>query len=141
MDLSTINAGEHLLLKNLLARKRAREQAERDLDGAMEPVNREFARRIYAHLDKQYPGHFWEVECQLQHGKLEIRLPHLDIKGMFVNLHDLNGDPGLKTITKVGGELLERYRQKRGKFDEAGLLAAHARHGDPLFRKDVEVEG
>lgn len=68
-------------------------------------------------LNKHYPGHLWAVNCD---GKF------LDVKNLYLSgqwgfrlkvdfLH--SGSDLDKKVVRAGGELLERYRLKRGRFD------------------------
>ncbi len=85
-------------------------------------MDMQMARAAAEALNAAYPGHLWAVSCD---GKF------LDIKNFF-----LSGNWGYKIrvdfrfsqselVRKVihdGGELLERYRLARGKFDQAAYL-------------------
>mgnify|MGYP005647555935 FL=1 len=74
-------------------------------------------RSIGETLQKHYPGHAWMLE--VAGGMVNIHNTINMKMGFRVRLSDAYNDPGLKRFIKAGGELLERAKQSRGKFDEA----------------------
>jgi hypothetical protein len=101
----------------------ARERAAADLAAAGS------VRRI---LDTAYPGHDWEVVAESAQGYVAFRIPAL----MGANYAYLirGKDLTAKAVLTGGGELLERYRLPRGKFDLDRFLEARAEHSILLDR-------
>ena len=101
----------------------SRERAAADLAAARS------VRRI---LDTAYPGYDWDVVADSAQGYVAFRIPAL--MGMnyayLVKGRDLT--PG--AVLKGGGELLERYRLPRGRFDLDRFLEARAEHSILLDR-------
>lgn len=76
------------------------------------------SRRAGEVLEKHYPGYMWAVHADTNGGVLFIHNLALHGKwGFQINLRKAYSDPSLKCVIAAGGELLERYRMKRGKFD------------------------
>lgn len=90
------------------------------------------ARAVRRILDTAYPGHDWEVVADSGQGYVAFRIPML----MGANYAYLvkGRDLTPETILRGGGELLERYRLPRGKFDLDRFLAARAAHSIMLER-------
>lgn len=88
------------------------------------------ARQMAETLHKHYPGHLWAVTCEGLKGIATVRNLRLSGNwGFIIKLRDLNADPGMKEVIRAGGELLERYRVARGRFNpedmERELVADH----------------
>lgn len=85
------------------------------------------ARWVGTFLDRHFQGHAWHVEVQITahrggrptDGVIKIRLNGImpPNRWYLVKLSDTLNDPKGKTIMRAGGELLERYRLRRGNFD------------------------
>jgi hypothetical protein len=90
------------------------------------------ARAVRRILDTAYPGHDWEVVADSAQGYVAFRIPAL----MGANFAYLvkGRDLTAEAILKGGGELLERYRLPRGRFDLDRFLAARAAHSILLDR-------
>lgn len=91
------------------------------------------ARNIAEALHKQYPGHLWAVTCEGANGIATVRNLRLSgIYGFVLKINDLKGHSALvRNALQAGGELLERYRMARGRFnqDEYDQLSTdHAGH-------------
>lgn len=80
---------------------------------------------IWEHLQRLYPGHPWEVIVEHRTGMASIYLQGFSAWGWHIRLADLKSDPGLRLVTKGGGELLERFRLPRSGLDFATFLWAH----------------
>lgn len=66
-------------------------------------------------LFKHYPGYQWGVI--VQNGVIDVLNMNLSGKwGFRLLTKDL--DPDMKVIMRAGGEILERYKLKRGAFNE-----------------------
>lgn len=77
------------------------------------------AKNIAEKLHKHYPGHLWAVNVDSNGGIVNIFNMRLSGRwGFTLHLDDLYGDPDMKKVMRAGGELLERYRLKTGKFNQ-----------------------
>ena len=90
------------------------------------------ARAVRRILDTAYPGHDWEVVADSAQGYVAFRIPAL----MGANYAYLvkGRDLTPEAVLTGGGELLERYRLPREKFDLDRFLAARAAHSILLDR-------
>ena len=90
------------------------------------------ARAVRRVLDTAYPGHDWEVVADSGQGYVAFRIPAL----MGANYAYLikGRDLTPEAVVKGGGELLERYRLPRGRFNLDRFLAARAEHSILLDR-------
>lgn len=86
------------------------------------------AGEALAVLEAAYPGHCWRVVHDSFQGMAFISIPVLMGVNRFmaVNLktHALDDH----RVKAAGGEILERYGLKRGRFQEAPFLDARAKH-------------
>jgi hypothetical protein len=90
------------------------------------------ARNVRRILDTAYPGHDWEVVADSAQGYVAFRIPAL-MGGNYAYL--VKGrDLAPAAVLKGGGELLERYRLPRGKFDLDRFLETRAAHSILLDR-------
>jgi hypothetical protein len=90
------------------------------------------ARAVRRILDVAYPGHDWEVVADSRQGYVAFRIPAL----MGLNWAYLikGKDVTLEALLKGAGELLERYRLPRGKFNLDRFLEAREKHSVLLDR-------
>lgn len=88
----------------------------------------EVARTMMNWLRKHYPGHFWNAVADLRHGIVKFNITIL----MGVNnwwLINLRTHPDIiAELARGAGEILERYRQTRGRFILDEFLEARAKH-------------
>jgi hypothetical protein len=91
------------------------------------------AKTVRRILDAAYPGHDWEVLADSGQGYVAFRIPAL----MGANFAYLikGRDLTPEAVLKGGGELLERYRLPREKFDLDRFLEARAAHSVLLDRR------
>ncbi len=73
------------------------------------------AKNIAEKLEEKYPGWFWAVH--VMDGLVAVKSLRLSGNWGFV-LHSDKIDNDYKKVVMAGGEILERFRQKRGKFNE-----------------------
>ena len=93
-----------------------------DVDSLIEhaPHDVEVAAAMHHVLERHYPGHQWATSADHRTGMAHVKLLYLDAKGINgrygfqLHLTQLNSDPRLQCVVRAGGELLERYRLKRG---------------------------
>lgn len=96
-------------------------------DGRFDAVNKTLCREIGKKLAQHYPGHPWGVMAEAEHGIVKIALQGFTQWPYLIRLSTLKADPGLKSVVKAGGELLERLQMPRGGFSFADWRAADAR--------------
>jgi len=72
------------------------------------------AKNVAEHLEKKYPGWLWAVNAM--DGVVTVKSMLISGNWGFV-LHEDKIDNDYKAVTLAGGEILERYRQHRGKFN------------------------
>lgn len=94
------------------------------------PRDLEIAAAMHQKLVEHYPGHQWATSADHATGMAHVKLLYLDTEGINgrygfqLHLAKLSSDPGMKSVVRAGGELLERYRLKRGAASaETKLLA------------------
>jgi len=90
------------------------------------------ARTVRRILDVAYPGHDWEVIADSGQAYVAFRIPAL--MGMNYAYLIKGKDLTPEAVLKGGGELLERYRLPRGKFDLDRFLEARERDSILLDR-------
>ena len=102
--------------------------------GSLERVAADIAaaRSVRRILDVAYPGHDWEVVADSGQGYVAFRIPAL--MGMNFAYLIKGKDLTPEAVLKGGGELLERYRLPRGKFDLDRFLEARERDSVLLDR-------
>ena len=90
------------------------------------------ARAVRRILDTAYPGHDWEVLADSRQGYVAFRIPALMGANWAYLIKGRDLTP--EKVLTGGGELLERYRLPRGKFDLDRFLAARAEYSILLKR-------
>lgn len=69
-------------------------------------------------LERHYPGWLWAVQPDERGGVINIRSLRLSgLWGYILHTKNIQHDPQLKLVLKAGGEILERFGQKRGPYD------------------------
>jgi len=82
----------------------------------------DMAKKIAETLHSHYPGHLWGVKCSHEQGIATVLNLRLSGRwGFIIHLKNIQNDPSLKSVIRSGGEILERYRLKRGEFDQDSL--------------------
>lgn len=76
-------------------------------------------------LHTAYPGHLWAVTCEGDRGIATVRNLMLSGNwGFVMKLSDLTtASDWKKRVLQAGGELLERYRLRRGVADQDAIAA------------------
>src|SRR5690349_8261899 len=75
------------------------------------------AKRAADALNKHYPGHLWAVFVNSEQtgGVMVIKNLRISFRyGMVLHLRNVQNDPQMKSVIRMGGELLERAHMKRG---------------------------
>jgi len=73
------------------------------------------AKNVAEKLEEKYPGWLWAVH--VMDGIVGVKSMRLSGNWGFI-LHANKIDNDYKVVVDAGGEILERYRQKRGKFNQ-----------------------
>lgn len=86
-----------------------------DIDANDLILSRTIAEALHAH----YPGHLWGITCE--RGIITIRDLYLSGHyGYVLHVHGIYSISSLiKRAITAGGEILERFKMARGRFDEA----------------------
>jgi len=78
------------------------------------------AKKIAERLDKNYPGYIWMVNADTSNNIATIQLGGVSGQfGFYVHLDKLTA--GLEQVMRAGGEILERYKLRRGRRDDAEI--------------------
>jgi|TARA_R100000049_G_C1952208_1_gene100986 hypothetical protein len=72
------------------------------------------AKNVAEILEKKYPGWFWAVN--VMDGVVAVKSLRLSGNWGFV-IHADKIDNDYKLVVMAGGEILERFKQQRGKFN------------------------
>lgn len=73
-------------------------------------------------LNKHYPGHLWGINVDGSTGVMQVF--NLALSGRWGFILKLDKiDPELKAVMRAGGELLERYRVKRGALNLDSIIS------------------
>jgi hypothetical protein len=91
------------------------------------------AANVMKWLNQHYPGHLWGVVCDTQHRIVKFNIPILMgfDQWFVINLRTHDIVDGLKL---GAGQVLERYRLRRGKFNLAEFLDAREKHSRLVHR-------
>ena len=73
------------------------------------------AKNVAEKLEEKYPGWLWAVH--VMDGVVGVKSLRLSGQWGFI-LHVDKIDNDYKVVVNAGGEILERYRQHRGKFNQ-----------------------
>ena len=73
------------------------------------------AKNVAEKLEEKYPGWLWAVH--VMDGVVGVKSLRLSGQWGFI-LHESKIDNDYKAVVNAGGEILERYRQHRGKFNQ-----------------------
>lgn len=93
------------------------------------PADVALAKRIGETLERHYPSHPWKVEVDHRQGVVMISLPIVMPQNQKYVIHTatIAGDPGLRSVIRAGGEILERHQIPRAGFRLDPFLDARAR--------------
>lgn len=110
------------------------------VDGGKDPhVGHDLAltKMIAETLERHYPSHPWMVEVSHAQGVAYISLPIIMKRNQRFVLHvdRLKSDPGLRSVVRAGGEILERHSVPRSGFRLDHFL--HARAANPMNRPRI----
>lgn len=84
------------------------------------------AKAVGETLTSHYSGHSWMVVACHRTGLVKVKLPFMVDKVWYtIRISELASDPGLRSIIKAGGEILERFNIPRSSghiFDQIGRI-------------------
>lgn len=85
-------------------------------------------KRIADVLERHYPSHPWMVEVSHAKGCAFVSLPIIMKRNQKYVLHinALKSDPGLRSVMRAAGEILERHNVPRQTFSLTPFLDARA---------------
>lgn len=95
-----------------------------DPHGDKAAANAHLCRIIGRKLSEAYPGHPWGVSAESEHGIVKIALQGFTQWPVIIKISTLKSDPGLRSVVRYAGEILERLRLPRGGFSMADWRAA-----------------
>lgn len=79
-------------------------------------------------LQRHYPGHPWLVEVTHAQGIATITIPLFTGRSgttkYVLHISKLKTDPGLRSVVRAGGEILERLAIPRNQFSAAHFMDA-----------------
>lgn len=93
--------------------------------GDFDAANAEMCRRIGRKLMETYPGHPWGVSSEIEHGIVKVMLQGFPQWPMVIHVETLKSDPGLRSVVKWAGEILERLGMPRKGFSSADWRRAN----------------
>ena len=80
------------------------------------------AKRCGEALEKRYPGWLWTINPDQEGGVIYIYSLRLSGEwGYVIKIADIQNDPQAKEAIMAGGEILERYNIRRGKYKRSLL--------------------
>lgn len=76
-------------------------------------------------LEREYPGWLWAIRPDERGGVIHIFSLRLSGKyGYLLHTKAVQNDPQLQAVVRAGGEILERFGQKRGAYNYQNWQAA-----------------
>lgn len=85
-------------------------------------IDLDIAKRAAEVLMRHYPGYLWAVNADSETGMVDIRCINLSGQyGYRTYMKLVQDDPEMREVKRAGGEILERYRQRRGRLDDDAL--------------------
>ena len=94
------------------------------------------AKQCTDHLQNHYPGHLWAVNVNSIGGTINIfNLAMSSLYGYLLKMTTVENDPQLKSVTRAGGELLERGGlPKRWNGEQSTFIEGMPDNKQPLNR-------
>lgn len=85
----------------------------------------DLARRGAEALMRHYPQYLWATHCDNRTGMYDIKCLSLSGNwGYRLKIADVQHESSMRCVIMAGGEILERYRMRRGVADEADVAEA-----------------
>ena len=91
-------------------------------------------------LQKHYPGHFWATAHDGAHRVAYFSIPFLMGIGKYWAINLVTDELTEALLVRGGGQLLERYRLRRGAFHLAEFLEAREKHSRLLVPRRLIPE-
>ena len=89
-------------------------------EGNATPADMTMAKEMSEVLLKHYPGHPWGVHASseqgivmIQHMELGAKHPQYENLRYYIRMTELASDPGMKSVMRGGGQLLEFFNAPR----------------------------
>lgn len=105
-----------------------------DPDGRFDEANAAMCKYLGEKLATIYPGYPWGVVSEIEHGIVKIAIAGFTQWPITIRVNSLKGDPSLKLLVRLAGELLERLQLSREKFSMADFMSATHRLPSHFFR-------
>lgn len=86
------------------------------------------ARQVMKQLEADYPGHLWRVVHDSHQGMAYISIPILMGINHFMAVNLKTHALDSTRVRNAGGEILERYGLRRGRFELTPFLEAREKH-------------
>lgn len=91
-------------------------------------------------LERHYPGWGWAVGPDERGGIINIFCVKLSMSsGYTLHTKALQFDLSRRSVLKAGGEILERFGQKRGAYNHAHFMASKQKHSRAGMRVQADV--
>ena len=97
--------------------------------------DKSLAAAVVHKLQETYKGHFWQAYADIRQGIVGIQIPLFMPPTLFEVLHTdaLSGDPGMKSVVRAGGAILERWYIPRSSFERGLAETLRARDNHRLM--------
>ena len=109
------------------------------LGKATDTLDFDMAKRCAEELMKHYPGYAWGVNVSSETGMVHVRNMTLSGEwGFQLKLASIINDPSVRLVVSAGGEILERFKARRGRASEDQIALLKT---DAIGRYDVDKVG
>ena len=118
------------------------ERSSRDPHGILAAYEFGLSKAIFEKLWEKYPGYDWKVKVDAANGYARVQLPrlHRSTLGYTIILDELASDVNFAVAMRGAGEMLERWKLRRGKANKAEYVDALRKAGR-IFGLHDEVPG
>ena len=106
----------------------------RNEDGYFDEANASLGKFVGEALAKFYPGHPWGISSEIEHGIVKICIQGFTQWQSVIHVNSLKGDPSLKKVMRLAGELLERLNMPRNGFKMDAWRAANQKMPQHFYR-------
>ncbi len=97
---------------------------EQILDEQFKAADDELLIKIATHVERNYPGHGWNIGVSHADGLVRINIPLFmgSVRFYVIKIRELQTDPSLLMVTKACGEILERLNLPRSGFSASDFV-------------------